>query len=69
MPPVEHWSPPFALHVRGEYTRRVWDGERFEEQTVKATCSLCKQTMETRCDSGRVREKIAKWAVLHLHKQ
>lgn len=34
----------------------------------QARCSLCGETVQGVCDSGRVREKIDKWAVMHLHR-
>jgi hypothetical protein len=64
----EAWNPVFAPLVRGKYTPRVWDGERYEPQQVEATCEGCNEELTTVCDSGRVREKISKWAVMHLHR-
>jgi hypothetical protein len=52
--------------VQGQYSARRWDGERFDPQQVKLKCARCGETAETVCDSGRVREKIAKWSVLHV---
>ncbi len=58
-----------APHVEGKFTRRNWNGESFDPQWVEATCTICKETSpRVRCDSGRVREKIVAFSVLHLHK-
>jgi len=63
------WSPRHALHVKGRYTPRVYDPVllTYDEQKVEAECEMCGETWEGRCDSGRVREKITKFAAMHLH--
>lgn len=65
------WSPIATPHVAGRYTRRVWDPESktFEPQQVEAKCTICNQEWRTTCESGRVRERIAKFASLHLHEE
>ena len=65
---TEEWSPANALHVRGSFTPRVWNGQSFDPQWVEAICTVCgESSARVRCDSGRVREKIVKFAGLHLH--
>lgn len=64
----ETWSPASTPHVSGRYTRRRWNGAGFDPQWVEATCEKCgERSQRVRCDSGRVREKIVAFAVLHLH--
>jgi hypothetical protein len=67
----DEWRPPFAPHVLGRYTRRVWDAEegKHEPQTVTATCETCREVYgPTTCDSGRVRSKVDTFALGHLHR-
>jgi hypothetical protein len=74
MPATEVWepfTPAFAPHVSGRYTRRAWDPvlHVFEPQRVEATCTRCAAVYgPTTCDSGRVREKITLFASAHLHR-
>lgn len=64
------WSPGSAAHVKGRYLPRVWDeaSGSYERQPVEATCTLCGEAYAYSCDSGRVRERIANFALLHLHR-
>jgi hypothetical protein len=64
------YRPDFAKHVVGTYGARVWDAEigRYEEQRIDMTCEECGAAMRRTCDSGRVREHIARFAIQHLHK-
>lgn len=67
----EKYSPAFAPHVTGEYSKRVWEpgAARPEPQTVKATCETCGAVYgPTTCDSGRVRHKIDTFGLVHLHR-
>lgn len=61
---TERYSPPFAPRVEGRYEKRVGT----EPQRYAIECSACGETFGPAiCDSGRVRDRIAKFAVLHLH--
>lgn len=66
------WCPEWAPHVRGRYTERVWDPETklHDPQTVEVRCTFggCEATWRTTCQSGHVREHIATFARLHLHR-
>lgn len=64
------YSPPFAPLVKGEHESRKHDPETGAVLPLKwsARCAGCGESIEAVCDSGRVRERIAKWAVLHLHR-
>lgn len=65
----QKWSPANVPHVEGRFTPRQWNGQGFDPQWVEATCTVCKESSpRTRCDSGRVRQKIVAFAILHLHK-
>lgn len=66
----EEWSPEYAPHVRGRYTERVWDPvlRAHEEQRVEARCEVCGQEWKGWCTSGHVRDKVATFARLHLHR-
>lgn len=65
---TEEWRPLSAPHVVGKFTPRRWDGTAYEPQWVEATCTTCGESSpRVKCDTGRVREKIAAFAVLHLH--
>ena len=65
----ESWIPPSAPHVLGEYTKRVWDEheKKHETQLVRMRCSKCGDAHQVRCDSGRVRAHISRYAALHQH--
>lgn len=67
------WTPAWApAHVRGRYTERRWSAEEqaYEEQRVEAECSFvgCGAIFRRTCSSGRVREHIATFARVHLHR-
>lgn len=63
------WSPRFAGHVRGRYTRRTFDEDGLaEEQKVEATCGVCGTWYQRTCSSGQVRQHIAKFGVIHAHR-
>ncbi len=66
----DQWSPLSAPHVIGRYTRRVWDAElrQHEPQKIEMTCQICKAEHRAECPSGRVRDHIARFGSLHLHR-
>lgn len=70
----ETWTevrPPAAPHVLGRFTRRTFDESGLpEEQTVEARCEHpgCGATFRRMCSSGLVQEHIARFAVVHLHR-
>lgn len=69
------WSPPWATHVKGEYTERVrGDDGRCEPQKVRMTCTftnpegvVCGATWQTTCASGNVCSHINNFAKAHAH--
>lgn len=62
---AETYSPPFAPHVKGRYARREWT----DPQAFDVRCETCGESYgPAMCDSGRVRERIGKFAVGHLHR-
>lgn len=64
----EKWSPPWATHVEGRYEPESFDDGKRESQRVEITCAKCKGTFKTTCESGRVRQHIATFAQIHLHR-
>lgn len=66
------WSPEWAPFVLGRYTERVFDEETkmHEAQQVEARCTFsgCETAWRTSCQSGRVRDHIATFAKVHLHR-
>ena len=64
------YKPAFAPFVTGEHDPRRSDPETglVVPMRFTASCSKCGEKVEGVCDSGRVREKIDKWAILHLHR-
>lgn len=66
------WAPRGVAHVAGRYEPRRWDPETrtYEEQRVEARCSYpgCGAEFRRSCSSGRVRELIATFASVHLHR-
>lgn len=64
----EQWSPPFALHVVGEYDRRTFDEDGLPEpQKVVMDCKRCGAHWETMCSTGQVRAHISRFGMVHLH--
>ena len=60
------FSPPFAPHVRGEYPEKTYDDDgRIDPVRILLSCSRCGDASEARCDSGRYREKVVKYALGH----
>ena len=63
------WSPGFAPHVKGKYTRRTFDDDGLpEEQHIRVHCTHCGDTWDRECLSGQVRGHIARFATAHLHR-
>jgi hypothetical protein len=64
---VPDYTPPFAPHVRGAFPDRTYDEDRkLCPATVMLSCGRCGEGAEVRCDSGRYRERVAKWALVHV---
>ena len=63
------WSPPFAPHVDGRWTRRVLaeDGTT-EPQKVEMVCTHCGDKWQATCSTGLVHGHVQKFALLHLHR-
>ena len=64
------WSPGFAPHVMGRYTRRTFDPETRmpEPQKIEVTCGICHATWRGECLTGQVRTHIARFGTVHLHR-
>lgn len=64
------WNPHFAPAVTGMHEPRAFDPttRTFDPQRFRVVCVSCGDTFEGVCDSGRIRQKIDKWAVMHLHR-
>jgi len=69
------YRPDMAPHVVGRYEPRVFDAEegRWEEQVIELSCEhpACKAVafpLRRKCDSGRVREHVARFALGHIHR-
>ena len=66
------FRPPWATHVHGRHTLREIDPEtgRPEEQYYEATCEKCGcRWGPLPCNTGQVRQHIAKFAIVHLHRE
>lgn len=71
------WSPPWAPHVKGKYTKRVRGDDGFcEPQRVQMACihrgesgKVCGATWQTVCSTGNVRRHINTFAKVHAHKE
>jgi len=63
---VPEYHPPFAPHVCGSYPEKTYDEDgRVEPAVVLLACERCGDRSEARCDSGRYREKVARYALGH----
>ena len=63
------WSPAFAPHVKGYYEEREMGSDgMMEEAPVGAVCTLCNATFQRKCASGHMRQWIATFAKVHLHR-
>lgn len=71
------WRPPFATHVAGWYfDREVGEDGLPEEAEVGAECEHAecarepehRRTFRRRCASGNMRGWIARFAMIHMHK-
>jgi hypothetical protein len=60
------WSPP-GSSVTGRYESPEFEDGRRLPQAVEARCEACGEQWRGTCESGRVREKIARFATLHRH--
>ncbi|GAC1459817.1 MAG: hypothetical protein PVSMB8_15250 [Vulcanimicrobiaceae bacterium] len=68
-PFVHTYTPAWATHVTGKYTERTINADGMpEEQRIEATCSTCGATWKGGCLTGMVREHIARFAYVHLHR-
>jgi hypothetical protein len=68
--PRVDWVPSFApAHIHGWYDERQYDAEDGlpETQAWGATCDVCRHEHKGQCDSGRVRQHIQRFALVHLH--
>lgn len=61
---MEKWSPKSTPHVKGEFEPRVPG----EEQRFSVTCEVCGGHWQGVCNTGRVRERILKFAMQHTHR-
>ena len=57
------WAPPWAQHVRGSFER--FDSTDPAPIGYKIWCERCGQTWRGTCSTGRVRDRIARFALLH----
>ena len=64
------YRPRWAPHVVGRYGEREHDRETGEPepQRVRMECERCGDTHQVECRSGQPREHVAKFAILHLHR-
>ncbi len=66
------WTDSRAPHVEARYTARVWDEATrlHEEQRVEAKCTHlgCGATFRRTCSSGRPREILVTFVLVHLHR-
>ncbi len=66
--PLTMWSPAFAPHVEGQYEERTFEGGLPQEQRWYVRCTTCGATYQGRCASGSVRQRIKRFATVHLHR-
>ena len=78
------WSPDSAPHVKGRYEsdREIGPSGMPDPQQVIAVCAVCKARCKcqpdrlchcgaewrTACSTGAVRQHIARFAAVHLHR-
>lgn len=70
LPPKVEWVPSFApAHISGGYDERQYDAEDGmpETQAWWAKCAVCNHEHKGQCDSGRVRQHIQRFTLVHLH--
>lgn len=65
----QEWSPEGRSHIKGRYTTREVDPRTglWDPQEVRVTCTVCGDEWRTQCASGRVREHIVRFGVVHAH--
>lgn len=67
--PKEEYSPKWAPHVKGVYSREVDPETGQPEPTwVMLSCSICQDVHRVRCDSGAPRNWVLKYATAHVHR-
>lgn len=66
VPAIPYQSPNYP-HIEASYEARVIDEETGEPQPqkVNAKCLRCGAEYRHECTSGRVRERIIKFAMIH----
>lgn len=68
----EAWSPDWAPHVVGRYTKRTFDAETQlpEPQKVEIRCTFpgCNAEWKLDCSSGLVRDHVNNFAKSHTHR-
>jgi len=66
----ESWSPAWAPHVVGIYTREFDSEGKPEPTIVRMTCTFpgCGATHQHKCESGAPRQWIQWFAQNHLHR-
>lgn len=65
---LEH-RPRWAPHVVGRFAPRVHDPEtgEVEPQVVRLLCEKCRDEHQVVCVTGRPREHVGQYALMHLH--
>lgn len=64
----QSYSPKYAPHVKGRYSRMtVEDGVR-QPQIVEILCESCGARYRNECKQGQPRQHVARFATLHLHR-
>jgi hypothetical protein len=63
------WGPAWAPHVQGSWEDRTLDEDGLpQEAHVEAACSECGATYQRTCTSGLMRDHIARFALVHVHR-
>lgn len=65
---VETFSPQWASHVHGVFTREQDEDGKPEPTWVELSCDRCKARHRVHCASGAPRQHVLVWANLHLHR-
>lgn len=64
----QQYSPLYAPHVKGRYSRRVLEDGVPQPQLVEATCEVCGAQYRNICRQGMPRQHISRFAGQHLHR-